>query len=456
MEQATAGHIQNQNQRQPQSNRQAVPATGNSQPYELKGLDMMMQQLLQGQQVQAKVLNQVTTEMDTKMGNMFTDLNAKYNTLASHIRKIDVQLAQTAEKQPFAETVLGAEENTEQSASSGVTAPSEPAETPPVRVYVPKVPYPIPSKHLMDPISAEQLAWFRKMIKKVMDGDPHTDTKKLSGNAKANEKVQKKRVKGDPMMTLIPRLCDEKSIEYEVKCKGTSKPFSKVRAIFTHELKEKGEAALGKKGEIKKVMDGDPHTDTKKLSGNGKANEKVQNKRVKGDPIMTLIPRLCDEKSIEYEVKCKDAKLANKVLIAKKKSIEEGAERFRRDLSHNLSNHLVSVRKAYCLLIDSSIEEHIASSMSFPAAKSFGLPWLISAENIGKGISCTTAQLPAPNFQASPETAVSFHQFRESPNGKTSIHQKLSAKMLKSKRKNDPLPDRSKNASSTESTPKPT
>ncbi|KAF3565124.1 hypothetical protein DY000_02017810 [Brassica cretica] len=37
-----------------------------------------------------------------------------------------------------------------------------------------------------------------------------------------------------------------------------------------------------------------------------------------------------------------DAKLANKVLIAKKKSIEEGAERFRRDLSHNLSNHLVS------------------------------------------------------------------------------------------------------------------
>ncbi|KAH0922571.1 hypothetical protein HID58_022589, partial [Brassica napus] len=58
-----------------------------------------------------------------------------------------------------------------------------------------------------------------------------------------------------------------------------------------------------------------------------------------------------------------DAKLANK------KSIEEGAERFRRDLLQNLSNHLVSVRKAYCLLIDSSIEEHIASSMSFPAAK---------------------------------------------------------------------------------------
>ncbi|KAF3554740.1 hypothetical protein F2Q69_00011009 [Brassica cretica] len=52
LEQATAGHIQNQNQRQPQSNQQVVPATGNSQPDELKGLGMMMQQLLQGMQIQ--------------------------------------------------------------------------------------------------------------------------------------------------------------------------------------------------------------------------------------------------------------------------------------------------------------------------------------------------------------------------------------------------------------------
>ena len=94
---------------------------------------MMMQQLLHGQQVQAKALNQVTKEMDTRIGNMFTELNAKYDTVASHIRKIDVQLAQTTEsvkrrqgtlsgktdknprtehcnaiEQPFAETVLGA------------------------------------------------------------------------------------------------------------------------------------------------------------------------------------------------------------------------------------------------------------------------------------------------------------------------------------------------------------
>ncbi|KAF3525440.1 hypothetical protein F2Q69_00046807 [Brassica cretica] len=156
MEQATAGHIQNQNQRQLQSNRQAVPATRNGQPDELKGLGMMMQQLLQSQQVQAKALNHVTTEMNTRMGNMFTELNNKYDTLTIHIRKIDVHLAQTAEsvkrqqgtlpgktdknprtehcnaiEQPFTETALGAEERAKQRTSSAVTAPDESAETQP-------------------------------------------------------------------------------------------------------------------------------------------------------------------------------------------------------------------------------------------------------------------------------------------------------------------------------------
>ncbi|WZZ45106.1 hypothetical protein YC2023_041365 [Brassica napus] len=85
-------------------------------------------------------------------------------------------------------------------------------------------------------------------IKEVLDRDPHTDTNKLSRNARVKEKVQKKRVKGDPVMTLIPRLCDEKSIEYEVKCKGTSK----LRVILTYELEEKGEAAM--KGLLSRVL----------------------------------------------------------------------------------------------------------------------------------------------------------------------------------------------------------
>ncbi|KAF2547334.1 hypothetical protein F2Q70_00022670 [Brassica cretica] len=57
----------------------------------------MMQQLLQGQHIQGKALNQVTTEINTRMDNMFTELNSKYDAVASHIRHMDVQIAQTAE-----------------------------------------------------------------------------------------------------------------------------------------------------------------------------------------------------------------------------------------------------------------------------------------------------------------------------------------------------------------------
>ena len=124
--------------------------------------------------------------------------------MSNHIKRIDVQLAQTAEsvkrqqgmlpgksamnprveycnatelrcekaegKEPeqlSAETAPSAEERTKQHASSEVTAPDEPIEIPPVRVYVPKVPYPIPPRYLMDPISAEQLAGFRKMVRRL-------------------------------------------------------------------------------------------------------------------------------------------------------------------------------------------------------------------------------------------------------------------------------------------------
>lgn len=48
-----------------------------------------------------------------------------------------------------------------------MTGPSVPSETPLVRVYVPKVPYPIPPRHLMDPISEEQLIGFNKMVRRL-------------------------------------------------------------------------------------------------------------------------------------------------------------------------------------------------------------------------------------------------------------------------------------------------
>ncbi|KAF3500494.1 hypothetical protein F2Q69_00044355 [Brassica cretica] len=69
----------------------------NSQPDELKGLGMMMQQLLQGMQIQGKALNQVSTYINIRMDNMFTELNTKYDIVSNHIKRIDVQLAQTAE-----------------------------------------------------------------------------------------------------------------------------------------------------------------------------------------------------------------------------------------------------------------------------------------------------------------------------------------------------------------------
>ncbi|KAF3608816.1 hypothetical protein DY000_02049884 [Brassica cretica] len=464
IEQATAGQIQNQNQRQPQRNRQAVLATGNSQPDELKVLGMMMQQLLQGTQIQGKALNQVSTDINTRMENMLTELNTKYDTVSNHIKRIDVQLAQTDEsvkrqqgmlpgksamnprvehcnetelrcekaegrepEQLCAETALGAEERTEQPASSEVTAPDEPIEIPPVRVYVPKVPYPIPFRHLMDPISAEQLAGFRKMVRRLPQNISFEHaweirplhmffkncrefqeeikvlyTEALTPSLKELPKVD------DPGKFVFPfsiagvkfkeALCDSGSsvnlvskaivdelgivdVEpYQVKLtfanSSMAVPYGTIlnlpvqvgdcvfhtefqvvvmrkdhemplifgmsfmatvgeivdmpnkRVSFSNINKKvfykavatrspiryasclsvvNGEQPkiipkeFGDKSEIKEVLDGDPHTDTKKLSRNARLKEKVQKKRVKGDPTMTLIPRLCDEKSIEYE-----------------------------------------------------------------------------------------------------------------------------------------------------------
>ncbi|XP_048620109.1 uncharacterized protein LOC125590555 [Brassica napus] len=430
----------------------------------------MMQQLLQGQQVQAKTLNQVSTDINTSMNNIFTELNTKYDTMSNHIKRIDVQLAQTAEsvkrqqgplpgksvmnprvehcnatelrcekpegKEPeqlSAETASGAEERTEQPASSEVTAPDEPIEIPPVRVYVPKVPYPIPPKHLMDPISAEQLAGFRKMVRRhpqnisfehaweirplhmffkncresqedikahftealtpslkvlpkvdgpgkfvfpcsiagvefkealcdfgssvnlvskaivdelgIVDVEPSLVTLAFAnssmsvlygtirnllvqvGNCTLYTEFQVVEMRKDHEMPLIFGRSFMATVGAVVDMPNKRVSFSNInkkafyKAVPTisqiryascisvvsgEQLKIVPQKELGKKSEIKEVLDGDPHIDTKKLNGNAKVNEKVQKKRVKGDPMMTLKPRLCDEKSIEYELNMSD------------------------------------------------------------------------------------------------------------------------------------------------------
>src|SRR5690606_15409102 len=64
---------------------------------DMKSLAMMMSQLLQGQQIQGKALNQVTNDINTRMKHMFNDLSAKYDNGSSHMRQMDIQIAQTAE-----------------------------------------------------------------------------------------------------------------------------------------------------------------------------------------------------------------------------------------------------------------------------------------------------------------------------------------------------------------------
>ncbi|KAF2584202.1 hypothetical protein F2Q70_00035864 [Brassica cretica] len=124
-----AQHNQFQNQKQ-QTAQQTTPSPTTAPQDETKGLATMMQQLLQGQQIQGKALNQVTTDINSRMNHMFNDPSTKYNNVASHMRQMDVQIAQTTESPP------------ETDPSPAAT----PVETVPSCEYTPKVPYPVLAK----------------------------------------------------------------------------------------------------------------------------------------------------------------------------------------------------------------------------------------------------------------------------------------------------------------------
>ncbi|KAF3528048.1 hypothetical protein DY000_02039954 [Brassica cretica] len=164
-----AQHNQFQNQKQ-QTAQQAAPSSMTAPQDEMKGLATMMQQFLQGQQIQGKALNQVTIDINSRMNHMFNDLSTKYDNVANHMRQMDVQIAQTAEsvkrQQDAIPKKLSAEENgkqkegekpqskavplsdgeTEQHAETDPTPFTTPVESVPLREYIPKVPYPIPAK----------------------------------------------------------------------------------------------------------------------------------------------------------------------------------------------------------------------------------------------------------------------------------------------------------------------
>lgn len=80
------------------------------------------------------------------------------------------------------------------------------------------------------------------------------------------------------------------------------------------------------------------------------------------------------------------ARLANKVLNDKKKTIEK--LKILVEISCTSSpSHLIAVRKAYCSLYDSSLEEDIASSVPFPLAKVLYLTLLSFSCLISNSIS---------------------------------------------------------------------
>ena len=89
-------HNQFQNQKQ-KTAQQTASSPAIAPQDEINGLATMMQQLLQGQKIQGKALNQVTTDINSRMNHMFNDLSTKYDNVASHMCQMDVQIAQTAE-----------------------------------------------------------------------------------------------------------------------------------------------------------------------------------------------------------------------------------------------------------------------------------------------------------------------------------------------------------------------
>ncbi|XP_013720996.1 uncharacterized protein LOC106424790 [Brassica napus] len=189
-----AQHNQFQNQKQ-QTAQQVGPAPTTAPQDEINGLATMMQKLLQGQQIQGKALNQVTTDI-SKMNHMFTDLSTKYNNVASHMRQIDIHIAQTAEsvkrqqgtlpgktdknpkecsavelrsgrrlpdvapkkltaaekgkqkegEQPRSDTAPLSDKETKQPTETDPAPTATPVEHVPTREYTPKVPYPVPAK----------------------------------------------------------------------------------------------------------------------------------------------------------------------------------------------------------------------------------------------------------------------------------------------------------------------
>ncbi|KAF8107321.1 hypothetical protein N665_0123s0012 [Sinapis alba] len=128
----------------------------------------MMQQLMINQQKSASEINIKVDNINVKVDNMYQDLNNKWESLSAHVKKLDTQVAQTAEavKRPAGVLPGKNEQNPRNEFLNAITLRSETVEVaepvedsvekdtvgvavdtpPPVRVYTPKLPYPVKQK----------------------------------------------------------------------------------------------------------------------------------------------------------------------------------------------------------------------------------------------------------------------------------------------------------------------
>ena len=71
---------------------------------------------------------------------------------------------------------------------------------------------------------------------------PETEKSKFGGRTKNKKKKKKRNVHAD-FLLLVPLQCQQGSLEYRVRCRGGSEPFTKVRVLCDPELREKGEVS---------------------------------------------------------------------------------------------------------------------------------------------------------------------------------------------------------------------
>ncbi|KAF3507534.1 hypothetical protein F2Q69_00005743 [Brassica cretica] len=140
---------------QPQNNPPQMQKHQNTQPATFAPVAVpqdetkaMLQQLIQGQQLQGKALNKVTTEINTRINHMFSDLSTKYDKRFTAAEKGK----QKESEQPPADAPA-AEKDREPTVGTNSPRPEQPAEAVrlipepvPAREYTPKVPYLVPGK----------------------------------------------------------------------------------------------------------------------------------------------------------------------------------------------------------------------------------------------------------------------------------------------------------------------